>query len=133
MLEYIKEATHERFCKFGVIVAPNADSLQKQIGSWNVYDNCIITPIDSLEISIKYAKYVMQYQEASTQNANFGVVKQKLSNVERKMKEVSSLKSKLTKLSNGVVASVADIQDTLEGLRYDIQVALQEIFTELNK
>lgn len=133
MLDYLKIAMQERNCRFGIIVAPDIASLQKQVGSWNVYDNCIITPIDFLEMSIKYAKFSMQFQEASSKNINPSLIRQKLNSVERKMKEVTNLKTKLTKLNNGVTASVADIQDCVESLRHDIQQLLQEIFTELNK
>jgi len=133
ILGYLKEAIQQRDCKFGIIVAFDEESLLKKVGSWNVYENCIITPINSLEISIKYAKYVMQLQDSSGQITNPGVIKQKLGTVERKLKEISVLKSKLTKLNNGVISSVADIQDGLDGLKQDIETSLQEIYLEFNK
>jgi len=133
MLQYLKIAMQERDCRFGIIVAPDTDSLQKQIGCWGVYDNCIVTSIDYLEISIKYAKQLMQFQNASSKAMNPGAVKQKLLVIERKMKEITTLKTKLTKLSNGVADSVEDIQSILDTFRHDIEQLLQEIFTELNK
>lgn len=133
MLFYLKEAMQERGSKFGIIVAPTSNALSKQIGSWNVYENCIICPLDTLEISIKYAKFAMQFQESDTSTVNKTLIKQKLTLIERKMKEITNFKSKLTKLSNGITASISDLQDSLESLRSDIYQTLQEIFTEINK
>jgi hypothetical protein len=49
------------------------------------------------------------------------------------MKEITSIKSKLTKLSNGVASSVADIQENLDSIRHDVNEKLVEIQTEFHK
>lgn len=133
MLEYLKEAMQERNSKFGIIVAPSINSLQKQIGVFNIYDNCIICALDSLEIAIKYAKYAMQFQETDNLSINKTLIKQKLTIIERKTKEFTNLKSKLTKLNNGINSSIADLQGVLESLRFEIHQILQDIFVEINK
>ena len=133
MLAYIQEAILERNAKFGIIVAPDVNSLQKQIGSWNVYGTCIITPIDYLEVSIKYAKFFLQFQSSAGDNANLGFVKQKLDLVQRKMKEIVSVKTKLTKLGNGVIASIEDIQKLVDQIRSEISDALTDVERELLK
>ena len=127
MLSYLNEAITERNAKIGVIVAPSAESLQKQVGEWNVYGNCIITPLSNLEISIKYAKYVLLLEQNDADNVNLPLIKQKLSEIQRKMKEFSTLKMKLTKLSNGVQQSVEDLQKHLDALRGEILERLAEI------
>lgn len=133
MIAYIRDAMRDRGSKMGVIVVPDKSSLQKQIGSWNVYDKCIITPIDYLEITIKYAKFVLQLEDAGDNAINSGLIRQKLEAVQRKMKEMASVKSKLTKLSNGVSASITDIQSNLDGIRNDVIEKLIEIDSELQK
>jgi hypothetical protein len=133
MLSYLKEAMRERGSKIGLIVVPKKENLQKQIGSWNVYGRHIITPLEYLEISIKYAKLVLQLEESDTESVNTGLIKQKLEAVQRKMKEITSVKSKLTKLSNGVASSVADIQESLDSIRLDVNEKLTEIQVELQK
>jgi hypothetical protein len=133
MLSYLKDAMRDRGSKVGVIVVPKKSNLQKQIGDWNVYGKSIITPLEYLEISIKYAKFVLQLEDNDTQNINIGLVKQKLEFVQRKMKEITSIKSKLTKLSNGVASSVADIQENLDSIRHDVNEKLVEIQTEFHK
>lgn len=127
MLAYLNEAIAERNAKIGIIVAPSAESLQKQVGEWNVYGNCIITPLSNLEISIKYAKYILELEQSDADTVNIGLVKQKLDEIQRKMKEFSTLKMKLTKLSNGVQHSVDDIQKHLDTLRTEILERLSEV------
>lgn len=127
MLAYLNEAIAERNAKVGIIVAPSADSLQKQVGEWNVYGNCIITPLSNLEISVKYAKYILELEQSDADTVNIGLVKQKLDEVQQKMKEFSVLKMKLTKLSNGVQASVEDMQKHLDTLRTEIIERLSEV------
>jgi len=133
MLQYLKDAMHDRSSKIGIIVVPNKRNLQKQIGSWNVYGKSIITPLDSLEVSIKFAKFSIQLHNSDAKSINTGLVQQKLETVQRKMKEISSVKSKLTKLSNGVAASIVDIQENLDIIRADINEKLLEIQTEFKK
>lgn len=133
MLQYLKDAMRDRDSKVGVIVVPEKENLQKQIGSWNVYGRSIITPIEYLEISIKFAKFMIQLHNSDAKNINIGLIQQKLNTVQRKMKEVTSIKSKLTKLSNGVAASVADIQDNLDTIRHDVNEKLLEIQSEFKK
>lgn len=133
MIQYLKDAMRDRNAKIGVIVVPNSDSLQKQIGSWNVYGRCIITPLDSLEISIKFARLMIQMNNSDSQSVNIGLVQQKLETIQRKMKEFTSVKTKLTKLSNGVTSSVADIQENLDDLRHAINEKLLEVQSEFKK
>jgi hypothetical protein len=133
MLGYIKEAARDRSSKFGIIVVPEKENLQKQIGSWNVYGKAIITPLDYLEISIKFAKFMIQLDDSDSSAVNIGMIRQKLESVQRKMKEVSTVKSKLTKLSNGVAASVADIQENLDSIRLDVNEKILEIEAEFQK
>ena len=133
MLNYLKEACRERNAKIGIIVAPNINSLQKQIGEWNVYGSYIITPIDYLEISIKYAKFAIQLQSTESDDVNLGIVIQKLDAIKRKMKDFSSIKSKLTKMNNGVTTSIIDLQKILDSLREDINSHLLDIETEFAK
>lgn len=133
MLAYIQEAMIERDAKFGIIVAPDVASLQKQIGSWNVYGSIIITPIDYLEMSIKYARYALQFEVTTQDSLNSALIKQKLDLVQRKIKEVTSIKTKLTKLSNGVVTSVDELQKILDALKSDISDALTEVEKEFLK
>jgi hypothetical protein len=133
MLQYIKDAMHDRDSKVGIIVVPKKDNLQKQIGSWNVYGRSIITPLEHLEISIKFSKFMIQLHNSDAKNINIGLIQQKLETVQRKMKEITSVKSKLTKLSNGVAASVADIQENLDTIRQDVNEKLLEIQSEFKK
>lgn len=133
MLQYLKDAMRDRDAKIGIIVVPKKDNLQKQIGSWNVYGRSIITPLDYLEISIKFSKFMIQLHNSDAKNINIGLIQQKLETVQRKMKEITSIKSKLTKLSNGVAASVADIQENLDTIRQDVNEKLLEIQSEFKK
>jgi hypothetical protein len=133
MLQYLKDAMHDRDSKVGIIVVPKKDNLQKQIGSWNVYGRSIITPLEYLEISIKFSKFMIQLHNSDAKNINIGLIQQKLETVQRKMKEITSVKSKLTKLSNGVAASVADIQENLDTIRQDVNEKLLEIHSEFKK
>ena len=133
MLAYLKDAMRDRGSRIGVIVVPEKENLQKQIGSWNVYDKNIITPLEYLEISIKYAKFVLRLQSGDDHTLNTGLIQQKLEFITRKMKEITSVKSKLTKLANGVASSVADIQENLDSLRQDVNDKLLEIQSEFQK
>lgn len=134
MLDYLNVAMLERNSKMGIIVVPDVKNMQKQIGEWNIYDgNKIITALPHLEISIKYAKYAIRLQDSDSQDINLRVVKDKLEIIQRKLKEITSVKSKLTKLSNGVEAAVQDIQQTLDNIREDITCHLTEIESEFRK
>jgi hypothetical protein len=132
MLAYLKEAMKQRGSKIGIIVAPEAKNLQKQIGSWNVYGPCIITPLDHLEVSIKYSKFALQMQDTEHQGINTGLIKHKLDEVQRKMKEISTIKGKLTKLANGVNLSVVELQTILDSLKKDVVEKLSDIENALN-
>jgi len=133
MLSYLKEAMKERGSKIGIIVAPEARNLQKQIGSWNVFGSCIITCLDHLEVAIKYAKYILRVQETEAKGLNVGLVKHKLDTVQRKMKEFTTVKAKLTKLANGVTTSVADIQTVLSNIKQDVNEKLTDIQIEFDR
>jgi len=133
MLSYLKDAMKERGSKIGIIVAPEAKNLQKQIGSWNVFGSCIITCLDHTEVAIKYAKFILRVQEIESNGLNVGLIKHKLETVQRKMKEFTTVKSKLTKLANGVTTSVTDIQTVLDGIKQDINEKLRDIQTEFDR
>jgi hypothetical protein len=133
MLAYIKEAIKERDAKFGIIVAPNEQSLQKQIGCWNAYNNCIVCTLDSLSVALKYAKYYVQLSTSESAGLNVGGVQMKLEEVGRTLKEFTSMKSKLTKLSNGVATAVQEIQSLIDETRDRIQQLLEEIDQEFKK
>jgi len=133
MLAYIKEAMKERDAKFGIIVAPNEQSLQKQIGCWNAYNNCIVCTIDSLSIALKYAKYYVQLSTSESANLNIGSVQMKLEEIARKLKEFTSMKAKLTKLSNGVATAVQEVQELIDETRDRIHQLLEEIDHEFKK
>lgn len=127
MLTYIKDAMEARDSDYGVIVAPDANSLQKQVGSWNCYGKCIITPLDSLEITIKYIKSVDQAHHLQESGINVGRAQQKIAEIEQKLKDVTTIKTKLSKLNNGVVASVEELQQLVSRLKSEISVLLSEI------
>jgi len=133
MLTYLKEAMKERGSKIGIIVAPEAKNLQKQIGSWNVFGSCIITCLDNLGVAIKYAKFILRVQETEATGINIGLVKHKLESVQRKMKEFTNVKSKLTKIANGVTSSVADVQNILDNLKQEINEKLLDIQHEFDR
>lgn len=133
MLAYLKEAMKERGSKIGVIVAPEAKNLQKQIGSWNIFGSCIITCLDHMEVAIKYAKFILRAEETEAKGLNVGLVKHKLDTVQRKMKEFTTVKSKLTKLANGVTTSVTDIQTVLDNIKQDVNEKLEDIQREFDR
>jgi len=134
MLDYLNTAMLERNSKMGIIVVPDVKNMQKQIGEWNIYDgNKIITALPHLEISIKYAKYAIRLQDSDSKDINLRVVKDKLETIQRKLKEITTVKSKLTKLANGVEAAIQDIQQTLDNIREDITAHLNEIDSEFRK
>lgn len=134
MLDYLNTAMLERSSKMGILVVPDVQSMQKQIGEWNIYDgNKIITALPHLEISIKYAKYAIRSQDTDSNDINVRVVKDKLETIQRKLKEITTVKSKLTKLSNGVESAIQDVQQTLDGIREDIVSHLNDIDTEFRK
>ena len=124
MLSYIKEAILQRTAGFGIIVAPDASCLQKQIGEWNVYEDKIITTLDNLELSLRYAKFVMDYRERSGLGDST-MVQEKLATVRRYMKDFSTWKSKLTKLQNGVSSAIEDIKNSLDSTKAEIERALE--------
>lgn len=124
MLAYIKEAMLQRTCGFGIIVAPDSSCLQKQVGEWNVYEDRIITSIDHLQLSIRYAKFVMDFKErAGAGDATR--IQEQLAIVRRTMKDFTSWKSKLTKLQNGVASSVEDLKSSMDSAKSQIEQALQ--------
>jgi len=133
MLAYIKEAMKERDAQFGIIVAPDEQSLQKQIGPWNAYNNCIVCAIDYLGVALKYAKYYVQLSNNEGANLNIGSVQMKLEEIGRKLKEFTSMKAKLTKLSNGVATAVQEIQSLIDDTRDRIHQLLEEIDHEFKK
>lgn len=125
MLAYLKEAIIQRSAGFGIIVAPDTESLQKQIGDWNVYEDKIITTFDLLEVSIRYAKFVMDYREKSGVS-DATVIQEKLVAVRRALKDFTTWKSKLTKLQNGVSSSIEDLKSSLDSTKAEIEKALTE-------
>jgi len=132
MLTLLDTAMKDRDAKIGIVVVPNKDSLQKQIGDWNCYDNNkIITSFEHLEISIKFAKSVSALQTHPHAEINISSVKSKLDVIQRKLKEMSIVKSKLTKLSNGVMESIIDIQSTLDAMKTEIENTFVELNQEL--
>lgn len=133
MLAYIKEAMKERDAQFGIIVAPDEQSLQKQVGSWNAYNNCIVCAVDFLDVALKYAKYYVQLTNSENVTLNTGSVQMKLEEIERKLKEFTTMKAKLTKLSNGVATAVQEIQALIDETRDRIQQLLEEIDHEFKK
>lgn len=128
MLDYLREAMHERDSLIGIIVAPDSDSLQKQIGSWNIYEgNKIITSLENLEITIKFCKHYLRFKSAENSSEfNAALFKEKLEILQRKIKEISNVKTKLSKLSTGVTSSISEIQTLLDQLKDDLAVSLVE-------
>lgn len=133
MLAYIKEAIKERNAQFGIIVAPDVSSLQKQVGSWNVYNNCIVCSVDFLDVAIKYAKYYCQLTTTNSNQLSAGNIKLRFDEIGRKLKDFTTTKSKLTKLANGVGTAVHEIQELLDDTRETISRLLEEIDLELKK
>jgi len=131
MLDYLRDAMKSRSSKIGIIVVPEKHNLQKQIGDWNFYDgDKIITSFEHLEVSIKFAKFAITLQTSSSKEVNVGGIQNKLESIQRKMKEISTVKSKLTKLSNGVATSVGEIQSLLDTIRDDVNEKLSDIEEE---
>ncbi len=126
MLTYLKEAILQRSSGFGIIVAPDASCLQKQIGEWNVYEDKIITTLDLLEVSIRYAKFVLAYRRDSGRSDPVKL-RGSLAAIRRKMKDFATMKSKLTKLQNGVAASVDDIKNLLDSTKGEIEKLIEEM------
>jgi len=131
MLTYIEQAIKDRQAQFGVIVVPEKSNLQKQIGEWNVYGNIIITPLEHLETSVKYAKNALQIKKSDDNEINLGLLRYKLEEISRKIKEFSSVKGKLTKLNNGLGSSISEIQDNLDSIRDAVIQKLDEIDLEI--
>ncbi len=82
--------------------------------------------MDHLEVSIRYAKFVLAYQQDSGRSDPVKL-RGKLADVRRKMKDFSTMKSKLTKLQNGVGASVDDIKSLLESTKGEIEKLIGEM------
>lgn len=134
MLDYLREAMKERNAAIGILVAPDEESLQKQIGSWNCYEgDKIITTLDNLEISIKFCKYYCRLKTNNTQVINSSLIKEKLEILLRKVKELSNVKTKLSKLSTGVTASISEIQNSLDLLKDDFLNSLTDLDNMLVK
>lgn len=132
-LKYLNEAMRERDSPFGILVVPEIENLQKQVGEWNIYDgNKILTPLAFLEVSIKYAKGMMVLERESGESVNANAIRIRIGEIERKMKEFSSIKSKLTKLANGVMSTVTEVHGSLDGIREEILEKLREIDSEIS-
>lgn len=133
MLTYIKDAMQERNANFGIIVAPTEESLQKQIGAWNVYGSIIITCLDHIDVALKYAKYSMELQSSEASNVNVALLRYKLSELDRKLRDITTIKSKLTKMTNGIISSTSELHTLLDDLKYQIGTLTSEIDDELKK
>lgn len=129
MLEYLKEAMKTREASFGILVAPDEESLQKQIGSWNFYEgDKIITTLDNLEITLKFAKYFLKTKSIKEDPGKIDLssFKDKVEILQRKIKDISNIKTKLSKLSNGVTSSISELQGLLDQLKDDFSNSLNE-------
>jgi len=132
MLKYLDEALEQRSSQVGIIVVPDQEALQKQIGEWNYYEgNKIVTTLDYLEISIKFAKYIIGSQTQASDQINLADVKSSLEFVQTKMKDISILKGKLTKLANGVTGSIHEIQEMLDTFKNDVNTKLEELSAQV--
>jgi hypothetical protein len=128
MLSYLRDALEQRNAEMGIIVVPTKASMQKQIGDWNFYEgNKIITSLEHLEVSIKFAKFMMQLKYDADSDVNVVEIRAKLESIQQRMRDITVLKSKLTKLSNGVGSSVTEIQQMLDRLKEDIGSKLEDI------
>jgi len=132
LLKYLDECLETRQAQFAIAVVPDVESMQKQMGIWNIYGNRIITPIDYLEISIKYAKGILAIGQNKGDNLDEGWMLNRLDDIQRKMKDISSIKSKLTKLQNGVKSTIEDVQGNLDALKQDTMRLIDNMVSHLN-
>lgn len=131
MLDYLDAAMKERASKVGVIVVPEASNLQKQVGEWNIYPgNKIITHRAMLEITVKVARLILLKQTSTGEALDVSKIRDIIETVRQKLKEFSTVKSKLTKLANDVRASVDGVQATLDGIRDAINEQLDASLAE---
>lgn len=131
LLGYLDDCLESRQAEFAIAVVPDVTSLQKQIGSWNIYGNRIVTALDHLEVSIKYIKGLYNLNKKNSDNVDILWVKSRLDDIQRKLKDISSIKSKITKLQNGMKAGIEDIQSNLDNLKLETEKALNSILEHM--
>lgn len=126
-LTYMKAALASRGCDFGILVAKSHDQLQKQIGRWNFYDNVIICAADDVEISLRYARFIIQLRKVKTEGVNVGEIKSKISKLNEEIKKFQSVRTNLTNIKSAVDVGVDKIRSEIDG----IQESIKNIFSEL--
>lgn len=126
-LAYMKLALESRGCDFGILVSKTADQLQKQIGRWNFYDNVIICSADDVEISLRFARFLIQFRKVKTEGVNIGEIKSKIAKLTEEIKKFQAVRTNLTNIKQAVDTGVEKIRTDIDGM----QAAIKSIFTEL--
>jgi hypothetical protein len=126
-LTYMKTALASRGCEFGILVAKSGDQLQKQIGRWNFYDNVVICCADDIEMSIRFARFLIQFRKVKTDGINVGEIKSKLAKCIEEIKKFQTVRTNLTNIKQAVDTGVEKIRTDIDG----IQSTIKHIFEEL--
>jgi len=134
-LDYMKEAMKHRVADFGILVAADAEQLQKQIGSWNIYDKkVIICSFADLEMSLKVARLLTQLTSTREEGSvNVGLIDGKCVKLIQDMKQLTNMKQKITLISNSTVEGLTNLRGQIDTFEDIMLESIKEIQIEIKQ
>ncbi len=132
-LAYMKLALTSRGCEFGILVSKSPEQLQKQIGRWNFYDNVIICSQEDIEISLRFARFLIQFRKVKTDGINVGEIKSKISKLLEEIKKFQAIRTNLTNIESAVTAGTEKIRTDIDSIQESIKHTLNELEISIGK
>lgn len=133
MRKYLDEAMETREASFSILVAKHIDNLPKQVGCFNMFDgNKIFVTVDFLEFAIRFARmYLLQVSGEVIEGVDKTAIVNSLETIRAKFKEITAIKTKLSKLKNSTNETLDTVTSNLESIVNGISDELKSIESEI--
>jgi hypothetical protein len=134
MLRYMQEAISYRNATFGILCTRDLDQLEKQTGGFNVYSNVLFCSIDMLPLAMRWVRlYLDKIQGEAAEGVDANSIKSAMAAIVAAMKNVATVKAKLTNIRQNISADTEAIATLVDELKAQIAKELSNIEGELAK
>jgi hypothetical protein len=133
MLDYMNLAMENRSVDFGILLTKTADQLPNQVGVFNLYENKLFCSAEYLEFAIRWTRlYLAKIKSVEKiEGINKNVIEDKLKGITAELKNLVTVKKKLTSVTNFITSENTAIAEVLEKMRQEISNHLEQLEEEI--
>jgi hypothetical protein len=133
MLDYMNLAMENRSADFGILLTKTADQLPNQVGVFNLYENKLFCSAEYLEFAIRWTRlYLAKIKSVEKiEGINKNVIEDKLKGITAELKNLVTVKKKLTSVTNFVSSENTAIAEVLTKMSQEINNHLEQLEEEI--